>query len=159
MTPTIRLKATAWAADVADCVVVDGPRGLGRRPVIGRAGRLGGSGARRRAAQVAQAGRPAGRPAVIAAGSPDERGRRAATGIQQRADGAGQLRLVEIAHDPRPLHEADLAVLLGDDDHDRVRLLGDPQRGPVAGPEAFRVDRRIGQRQRGAGRHDRSRHG
>ena len=66
-----------------------------------------------------------------------------------------QLRLVEVAPDPGPLDEADLAGLLGDDDHDRVGLLGDPERGPVAGPVALRLDRRLGQRQEGAGGEDR----
>ena len=54
----------------------------------------------------------------------------------------------------RALDKADLAVLLGDDDDDRVGLLGDPERGPVAGPEPLAVDGGLRQRQHGAGGHD-----
>ena len=63
-------------------------------------------------------------------------------------------RLVQVAHDPRPLDQADLAVLLGDDDDDRVGLLGDAEGGPVARPEPLGVDGRLGQRQQGSGRDD-----
>ena len=58
--------------------------------------------------------------------------------LEELPQGARQLELVEVAHDPGALDEADLAVLLGDDHDDRVGLLG-RARGPRGG--GFRTAR------------------
>ena len=63
-------------------------------------------------------------------------------------------RLVEIPHDPAALHEADLAVLLGDHHDERVGLFGDPERRAVARAEPLRVDRGLGQREQRSGGQD-----
>ena len=65
-----------------------------------------------------------------------------------------ELGLVQVAPDPRPLDEADLAALLADDDDDRVGVGGDPERGPMAGPEPLGLDGQLGQRQERAGGDD-----
>jgi hypothetical protein len=72
--------------------------------------------------------------------------------VEQGLDGPGQPRLVEVAYDPRPFDEADLAVLLGHDHDHRVGLLGDAQGGPMARPEPLGVDGRLGQREQRPGR-------
>ena len=74
--------------------------------------------------------------------------------IEQSLDGTGQPGLGQVAHDPGALDQADLAVLLGDDDHDRIGLFGDAEGGPMTRPEALGLDRRLGQRQERPGRHD-----
>ena len=56
-------------------------------------------------------------------------------------------RLIEVADDAAALDEADLAGLLADDDDDRVRLLGDAERGPVARSEPPRICPCLRQRQ------------
>ena len=78
----------------------------------------------------------------------------AAGWVEHALDGAGEPGLGQVADDAGALDEADLPVLLGDDDHDRVGLLGDAERGTVARPEALGLDRRLGQRQERPGRHD-----
>ena len=60
--------------------------------------------------------------------------------VEQADDRPGQLRLVQVADDPGPLDEADLAVLLGHDDDHGVGLLGDAEGGAMAGPEPLGVD-------------------
>ena len=67
----------------------------------------------------------------------DAAGERPATidGPKQGPDRPGQLGFVEVAHDPRPLDETHLAVLLGDDDHQGIALLGDPEGSAMARPE------------------------
>ena len=64
-------------------------------------------------------------------------GRPGRTGFEEREERALQLRLGRDAHDPRPLDDAHLAVLLGHDDRHGVRVLGDPERRPVAGAVAL----------------------
>src|SRR3954453_4442802 len=54
--------------------------------------------------------------------------------IEQARDCPRQQRLVQVAHDPRALHEAHLAVLLRDEHDDCIGLLGDAQRGTMARP-------------------------
>ena len=56
-------------------------------------------------------------------------------------EAAAQPLLVEVAHDPAALDEADAPGLLADHDRDRVGLLGDAQRGAVARAEALAVTR------------------
>ena len=132
--PAVQERRETDRGELEGPVVDDDPEELGspRRP-CGRRGR---------------ALRPRRPPAEGAAASP-------AAGIEQVADGAGELPLVEVADDPGALDEADLAVLLRHDHDDRVGLLGDAERGTMARPEALGVDRRLGQRQEGARREDR----
>src|SRR6266542_228182 len=97
---------------------------------------------------------PAGLRPAGQAGSPAEdrappRGR-----VHECLEGPRKLGLREVPDDPRPLHDADLVVLLGDHDDHRIGLLGDPEGGPVARPEAFRVNGGLRERQQGAGRQD-----
>ena len=80
--------------------------------------------------------------------------RRLAAGSSSPWIARAETDLGEVAHDPGPFHEADLPVLLRHDDHDGVGLLGDPEGRPVTRPEPLGVDRRLGQRQERAGRHD-----
>ena len=104
--------------------------------------------ARAAAATVPRARRagPAGRQP---SGSTTAAGR-----VEQALDRAREPGLGQVADDPGALDEADLAVLLGDDDDDRVGLLGDPEGRPMPRPEPLGVDRRLGQRQERAGRDD-----
>ena len=78
----------------------------------------------------------------------------AAGWVEHALDGAGEPGLGQVADDAGTLDQADLPVLLGDDDDDRVGLLGDAERRTVTGPEALGLDRRLGQRQERPGRHD-----
>ena len=52
--------------------------------------------------------------------------------LEQIDERLGKARLVEVAHDPAALDEADRARLLADHDDYRVGLLGDAERGAVA---------------------------
>src|SRR5439155_13421709 len=70
----------------------------------------------------------------------------AASRSEEGADRPGELRLAQVPHDPGPLDETDLAVLLRHDDDGRIRLLRDPESRPVAGPEPPRRDRHRGPR-------------
>ena len=74
--------------------------------------------------------------------------------IEEALDRPGQTRLGQVAHDPGPLDQADLAVLLGDHDDHRIGLLGDPEGRAVARPEPLGVDGRLGERQERPGGHD-----
>ena len=76
------------------------------------------------AAGVGRGRRPPRRPA----------GRRAAPRAG-RSSARSSCASVGHADDPRPLDDAHLAALLGHDDRDGVRVLGDPEGGPMAGPE------------------------
>ena len=75
--------------------------------------------------------------------------------VEQRPDRPGQLRLVQVAHDASPFHQADLGVLLGDDDDHGVRLLGDPERRSMTRTESLGMDRGVGQGQGRSRRDDR----
>ena len=125
---------------------------------------------RRRRVPASAAGRSVG-PAASHEPAQIGESRRPAAGLTGRSDAAAQatrtfgrphqgpdrpsqLGLIQVADDPGPLDETDLAVLLRDDDDERVGLLGDPESGPVAGPEALGVDRHLGQGQQGAGCED-----
>ena len=106
--------------------------------------------------EPAEVGQPRRAPAAVGRRPRPPADPAAAVGRgEERPDRLRQLRLAEVADDPGPLDEADLAVLLGDDDDDRVGLLGDPEGRPVARPEPLGVDRHLGQRQEGAGGEDR----
>ena len=134
--------------------------------VAGRAGRRRG----RLRPRAATGGRPTNRPSSRSRGArPPSRGRGWRTASRAPRAGRrpgravpgsrGQAGLGQVAHDPGALDEADLAVLLGHDDDDRVGLLGDPEGRPMARPEALGVDRRLGQRQERAGGDDPARRG
>src|SRR6266581_2711656 len=108
------------------------------------------------APEVGQArGAPTGLGAARQACSPAENRPPARRRVQERLERPGELGLRDVPDDPRPFHDADLVVLLGDHDHHRVGLLGDPQCGPVARPESLRVDGGLRERQQRAGRQDR----
>ena len=137
-----------------------GPRRWpGWRGRLGRArgeacdGLAGGPAARR--ADRARAGAATDPPGRDPARRPPAEGATAAAGrVEQPLDRPRQPGLGQVAHDPGALDEADLAVLLGDDDDHRVGLLGDAEGGAVARPEALGVDRGLGQRQERPGGDD-----
>ena len=128
-------------------------------PAIAARGRLDAAVGRRAPDRAPEAGHLAARRpghrdrADRAAAAPDERSA-ALAGPEETGQRRGQLGLVEVAHDPRALDQADLAALLADDDHDGVGLLGDPESRPVARPEPLDLDRGLGQRQERAGGDD-----
>ena len=74
--------------------------------------------------------------------------------MQMRGKRTGELLLVEVTDDAGPLDEADLAGLLGNDDRERVGLLGDAKGGLMAGAEALERNGRFDGRQQRPGRQD-----
>src|SRR5436190_1132779 len=80
--------------------------------------------------------------------------RAAASAHQQTLQRRAQRGRVDVARDLALAHEGHHAVLLGDDDRERIGLLGEPDGGAVAGAERLRDGGIGGERQEAAGRGD-----
>ena len=156
--PAVRVAPAAAAGGMTPSAAIVAPAG----PTAGgfdRGRAAAGDAAGRRGRDCRRAAGVGGSPRRAVSRTRPKSVRRAAAGSSRLTMARASCGLVEVADDPRPLDEADLAVLLGHHDHDRVGLLGDPEGGPMARPEALAVEGRLRERQQRAGGQDRGRRG